>query len=112
MGNVTFTRGREWWLERTDKDGMQRYPKTIDVGGGDPDDTVRYVPENASHTCRYMGGCGQGLLQFDGVYDPETDGYLPFGAYLHTLSCGHYVITEDMAAPNYCTECGSRVVAG
>lgn len=30
--SITFTRGKEWWLQRTRKNGKQRYPDRIVVG--------------------------------------------------------------------------------
>lgn len=42
--SITFTKGSEWWLDRTTKQGRERYPKSIIVGQV-RSKAVRYVPE-------------------------------------------------------------------
>lgn len=98
MSSATYTVGDERWIERTDEGGEQRYPATIEVGGGNVDDTIRYVPER---TCR---------MEHDPVY-----------LYYVCTSCGvrHGMEMYDVRDANglvflypyrYCPECGARVV--
>ena len=51
--SITFTKGSEWWLDRTTKQGRERYPKSIIVGQV-RSKAVRYVPEK---TC-FCPHCG------------------------------------------------------
>lgn len=79
--SITFTRGKEWWLERVTVKNRQRYPKLIRVGELGKERV--YVPER---TCRVVrsgepsatgvprerrcSGCGGRLTRF-GSYCPD-----------------------------------------
>ena len=80
---ITFTRGREWWLERVTTSGRERYPRRIRVGNLGRERV--YVPER---TCRMIdNGCELCCSVCD---------------------CRHGYDDE----PNYCQGCGARVVSG
>ena len=87
--SITFTRGREWWLERVTMSGRERYPKRILVGELDKERV--YVPER---TCR-MG--------------------TPVNGEYRCSKCGHlnretYRADRGWYKPDYCAHCGARVV--
>lgn len=80
---ITFTCGREWWLERVTMKGRERYPKLIRVGKLGKERV--YVPERA---CRMVdNGCELCCSKCDGRIEYDYE-------------------------PNYCPSCGARVVTG
>lgn len=102
---ITMTADDDWWLERVTMDGEQRYPERIRVGS--LENPRVYVSER---TCLCDGGSGLGV--YVGPYDEETGAYdLPATIEAHHLTCGHTAYTEG-EIPNYCPNCGARVVKG
>ena len=88
--SITSTSGNEWWIERTDGSGEQRYPISITVGRSFMTGR-RYVPER---TCRMKDGIGVTIC----------------------CRCGAFVskkavstLTEFIPA-RFCPNCGARVV--
>lgn len=82
--SVTSTSGDEWWIERTDSSGEQRYPISITVGRSFMTGR-RYVPER---TCRNEGGGDEWFV---------------------CSACGHDVVGE-VEHIRFCPVCGARVV--
>lgn len=80
--SITFTRGREWWLERVTMGGRQRYPKRILVGEFGRERA--YLPERTCHMVD--NGCELCCSECDGRHDYDDE-------------------------PNYCHNCGARVVS-
>ena len=62
----------------------------------------------AERTCHWTGTVGCGLA--DGPYDEEEDACISFAVVKHFLDCGHCSITESMSPPNYCPNCGAKVI--
>ena len=77
--------------------GWARWPKTLIMcrkRGYEIIERRRYVPER---TC-----------ECDGTISWEWTG--PTTYYEHELSCGHVITSVDNEPPNYCEECGARVI--
>lgn len=77
--SITFTRGKEWWLERVTLKGRQRYPKLIRVGELDRERVVRcrdcknYRPaEDDEHE----DGCA---LAYAYLFETSPDGFCAWG---------------------------------
>lgn len=83
--SVVFTRGSEWWLDRTTKQGRERYPRSIVVGPAHSK-VVRYVPEK---TCEM-------------VEDEPCS--------CHCTNCGYDHQYPQMYW-NFCPHCGAKVVS-
>lgn len=100
MISTTYTVGDEWWIERTDENGEQRYPATIEVGGGNVDDTRRYVPErtcrmeyNPVHCDYVCSSCGE--WHNTGMYDAcDADDMVLLRPYRYCPNCGAKVVEE------------------
>ena len=92
--SITQTDGRDWWLQRTDPSGRQRYPERIRVGTLDAPRV--YVPER---TCGEWRG------------DPRHDAIGHAAAHEDDeLWCEHCDIELDESWL-YCPNCGARVVS-
>lgn len=84
---ITFTCGREWWLERVTIKGRERYPKLIRVGEFGKERV--YLPRR---TCRDKTSAPQSFLCSEcGWFDTDFDDF-PLNY-------------------NYCPHCGARVVS-
>ena len=84
---ITFTQGREWWLERVTTSGRERYPRRILVGNLGRERV--YVPER---TCRRV--------------EYKLTGNLICS------ECGYGIprALDRHAFVNYCPACGARIV--
>ena len=80
--SITQTDGRDWWLQRTDPSGRQRYPERIRVGKLDAPRV--YVPER---TCKMVDN----------------------GSELCCSVCDWRHDHDD--EPAYCSGCGAKVVS-
>lgn len=86
---ITFTQGREWWLERVTTSGRERYPRRILVGNLGRERV--YVPER---TCRNVHHVPEFIFECS--------------------ECGAKAYPDGMLKERvtYCPRCGARVVIG
>lgn len=64
--------------------------------------------EHSCGECHWFGSIGCGFA--DGTYDAEEDVYHSFPVISHNFSCGHSALTKELEPPNYCPQCGRKVV--
>ena len=89
---ITFTRGREWWLERVTTSGRERYPRRILVGNLGRERV--YVPERTcrpTHT-REKWECDVCRCVIRPGFMPEFHGV---GVLRYCPNCGARIIEED-----------------
>lgn len=98
MSDLTFTTGRDWWLERTTPKGKQRYPDSIKVG--EMGKERAYVPERTCHDTDHMGDAIQcsecGDVTRDTLYKVVLDNE------------GYWTVRGRR--PVFCAHCGAKVI--